>query len=101
MVRTLPIKFQLFFADGSSASGAHATLAVYQLSIDEVVGDPIEVSSTSAADSGNVFSYSGYKYIYNLDTGSASEGEYRLVVSSDDATTQSIDNAFKCYRAGL
>ena len=93
--RTLPIKFQLFYADGASASAAHATLAIYQISDDEIIGDPIEVDSTSAADSGNVFRYSGDKYIYNLNTGFASEGDYRLVVSLDDGTTQMIDIAFK------
>lgn len=93
--RTLPIKFQLTYADGTLASAAVATLSVYQLSAGEVTGDSLDVSSNANADTGNQFRYADGYYIFNLKTQDMSIGTYRLSISLNDGKQYSIDIALK------
>ena len=88
--RTLPVKFQLFFADGSPATTATATLQLQMLSGSEPTGDPIIAESSSAADSGNTFRLSDSKYIYNLSTEILTVGTYQIQVDIGDGTVQSM-----------
>ncbi len=94
--RTLPLKFQLFFADGSPALTATAMLQLQQLAAGEPVGDPIEAESTSAADSGNIFRLADSKYLFNLATKPLSKGSFRVLVTLNDGSSpKAIDIGFK------
>jgi Tol biopolymer transport system component len=93
--RTLPVKFQLFYADGNLALDATATIHAQRIENDVPVGDPIELESNSNADSGNMFRVADEHYQYNLDTGFASRGTYQLIVEIQDGTTHMIEVAFK------
>lgn len=94
--RTLPVKFQLFFADGSPVTTAKATLQVQMLSNTEPGGDPVDIESTSAADSGNTFRLSEDGYIFNLSTDNLSAGVYRISVDlGDDSGPRTFDIGFK------
>jgi hypothetical protein len=78
---TIPVKFQIF--DGSKyVKDASATIHLVKGS-DEVDGDPIEVTSTSSASEGNLFRYdtTGNQYIFNLNTKSLEDGEYRAIIT--------------------
>ena len=93
--RTLPIKFQLTYADGDLVSTAQATLSVYLVSAGEVVGDSLDVVSNSSADIGNQFRYADGYYIYNLQTKDLIIGAYRLVIRLSDGKSYSVDIALK------
>lgn len=94
--RTLPVKFQLFYADGSLVTDATATITVQQLSSGQVVGDPIVVEATNNPDGGNTFTFTDDHYQYNLNTGFASKGAYRIMVDvGDGSPLKMIDIAFK------
>jgi len=94
--RTLPVKFQLFYAGGSLVTDAVATIRVQQLSSGEVVGDPIVVEATNNPDGGNTFIYTDDHYQFNLNTEFASKGEYRIIVDvGDGSPLKMIDIAFK------
>jgi hypothetical protein len=59
-------------------------------------GVPLEIISTSAADSGNTFRLSDDLYIFNLSTKSLSPGTYRLFVDLQDGSVpRFIDIALK------
>lgn len=94
--RTLPVKFQLFYADGSLVTDATATITVQKLSSGEVVGEPIVVEATNNPDGGNTFRFTDDHYQYNLNTGFAGKGEYRIMVDlGDGSPLKMIDIAFK------
>lgn len=89
---TVPVKFSLMDGFGNLISTAVARISL-QMYTDEVpVGDPIEGTSTSGADTGNTFRYdaSAGHYIYNLSTDSLSVGTWMLTVTLDDGTAKSI-----------
>lgn len=93
---TLPVKFQLCYADGSLVSDANATLSVQQLSNGEPAGDPLEITSTSNADTGSNFRLSSDKYIYNLEISAIAAGSYRLSVNLNDGSAlKTIDIGLK------
>jgi VCBS repeat-containing protein len=87
---TVPMKFQLTDAKGGSVSNAIASLTIQQYSGGEPVGDPIEVSSSSGADTGNTFRYSteDNQYIYNLNTKGLSQGTWQISAALDDGTVR-------------
>jgi len=95
--RTLPVKFQMFYADGSLVTDANPRLTLQKLSNGVPSEDPVIVpESTSGADSGNIFRLSGDHYIYNLATDYLSKGTYRLAVDlGDGSVPKIIDIAFK------
>ena len=61
----------------------------------EPVGDPIEVTSTSGADTGNYFRVAGNMYLYNLYTKSLYSGTYQIQAILDDGTMRTIPLALK------
>lgn len=93
--RTLPVKFQLFYADGSVALDATATIRAQRIESDVPAGEPIVPTSTSGSDSGNSFRLADDHYQYNLNTGFASQGTYHLIIEINDGTTQIVEIAFK------
>jgi hypothetical protein len=87
---TIPVKFQLMDAAGSYISTAIAAITVQLYSADQPVGDPIDATSTSGADSGNTFRYdaTGNQYIYNLNTSGLSQGTWQIRATLDDGTVK-------------
>lgn len=83
---TIPVKFQLTDASGSSLTTAIATLSLKQYSGELPVGDPIDAISTSGADSGNMFRYDS-QYIFNLNTRNLSTGTWQVSAKLDDGRT--------------
>ena len=81
--RTIPVKFRLTDDEGTFVDTAYATLEISMI-IDDVTGEYEEVSSTSNADTGDVFRVSENQYIYNLSTKDLVEGTYLLRISLDD-----------------
>ncbi len=88
--RTLPIKFQVFDASGSPINSVRATIQLIKLHDGEVSGDPIELESSSAADTGVNFRYTDEQYIYNLNTKMISAGYYQISALLDDGTSHII-----------
>lgn len=87
---TIPVKFQLTDANGNYISTAVASLTIQRYSDSEPVGDPIEVTSTSGADTGNTFRYSSTdnQYIYNLNTKGLTQGVWQIRAALDDETVK-------------
>ncbi|MGB2714381.1 MAG: DUF1566 domain-containing protein [Vicinamibacterales bacterium] len=91
--RTLPIKFQLFAADGSPILDAVATLGLARIS-DAILGTVEEFIPDAAGGSntGNLFRVdllSG-QYIYNLSTGTLMAGTYVATAIVSDGTQYSV-----------
>jgi len=87
--RTIPIQFQL---TGASAGITDAVikLLVFKVS-DNVVGDAMDVQSTSAATTGNLFLYENGVYVYNLNTAGLSAGTYQLQVDMGDGVLRTVN----------
>jgi YDG domain-containing protein/Big-like domain-containing protein/MBG domain-containing protein len=94
---TIPTKFQLFKADGTTAiTSAIATIAVVK--IDNTAETPInEDLITSPADDGINFRVSSGQYIYNLSTKNWTAGTYRIIANLDDGSqiTAEVDGRSK------
>jgi Putative Ig domain. len=91
--RTLPIKFQL---TGASAGVTDAVvhLLIFKVT-DSVVGDPVDVESTSAASTGNLFRYDNGFYIFNLNTSGMSAGTYQLQIDMGDGVIRAVNISIK------
>ncbi len=87
---TIPVKLHLCDANGIDTLIALPRLFLQQFSGAEPVGDPIEVTSTSGADTGNYFRISGNHYMYNLYTKSLTSGTYQLQAVLEDGTMRTI-----------
>ncbi len=87
---TIPVKFQLTDASGTYLVTATATITVQLFSADQPAGDPIDVTSTGGADTGNTFRYDATdnQYIYNLGTDGLSEGTWQIQATLDDGTVK-------------
>lgn len=87
---TVPVKFQL---TGASAgiTGLAARLYLAQLSGD-IAGSEQEAVSTSAADSGNTFRYTGGQYLFNLGTRTLAQGTYLLRIDLGDGMVATREN---------
>ena len=86
--RVIPIKIKLVDANGTPVADAAPT--VWLTSYDTVTGlgtDLEQVSSVSAADTGNTMRYDPVeqKYIYNWDATSLANGTYAVVVDLGDS----------------
>jgi len=93
---TIPVKFGLCDASGAPVTTAIARLYLQQFSGDEPVGDPIEVTSTSGADTGNYFRLaSDSMYIYNLYTKSLSSGSFQIEAVLDDGSVNTTSLLLK------
>ncbi len=87
--RTIPIKFQL---TGASAGVTDAVIALRLFKVtDEVVGDPVDVESTSAATTGNLFYYANGYYVFNLNTAGLTAGTYQLQVDMGDGVVRAMN----------
>jgi hypothetical protein len=93
--RTIPIKFQLTGAS-ADVTTAVVTLSMYMIS-NNVVGDPVDVQSTSPATSGNLFRYdaTSNQYIFNLNTAGLSPGTYQLQIDMGDGVLRTVDISLK------
>jgi hypothetical protein len=87
--RTIPIKFQL---TGASAGVTNAVikLVVYKVS-DNVVGDPVDVESSSAANTDNLFRYENGYYVFNLNTSGLPAGTYQLQIDMGDGVVRAVN----------
>lgn len=85
---TVPVKFQLSDATGSVIIGASARFMIQRFLNNEPSGEPIEVISTSGADTGNYFRVADDQFIYNLNTKSLSSGTWQIQVTLDDGSVQ-------------
>jgi endonuclease G len=87
--RTIPIKFEL---TGPSAvvTDAQIHLLMFKVS-NNVVGDEVDVQSTSGADTGNLFRYTGGQYIFNLNTSGLTAGTYQLQIDMGDGVMRAVN----------
>ncbi|MFL5495798.1 MAG: beta strand repeat-containing protein, partial [Gemmatimonadales bacterium] len=94
---TIPTKFQLFKADGTTAiTSAVATIAVVK--IDNTAETPVnEDMITSPADDGINFRVSSGQFIFNLTTKNWTAGTYRIIANLDDGSqiTAEVDGRAK------
>jgi len=89
---TVPVKFQLRDASGNVVTNAVARISVALIN-GGVAGTEMEAVSTSAATTGNLFRYSsdGNQYIFNLATKGLSTGTWRITITLDDGTSQTVN----------
>ena len=87
----IPVKFELFDANGVTVSTAIAHLSLQQLINGDPVGDPIDATPPGGVNSGTLFRYSGEHYAYNLSTKLFSKGIWIIQATLDDGTVQSIE----------
>lgn len=92
---TVPVKFQLTDYAGNTVTSATARFYLQMYNNNEPVGEPIEVTSTSGADTGNYFRLSDGMYMYNLATKGLSMGSYQIQAVLDDGTTRTISFELK------
>jgi hypothetical protein len=80
--RTLPIKFQL---TGASAGVMAAVIKLVVLKInDNVAGPAVDVQSSSAANTDNLFRFVNGEYVFNWNTSGLSAGTYQLQIDMGD-----------------
>jgi hypothetical protein len=89
---TIPVKFRLTDIDGNYISSATATIRLHKYFGSEPEGDPIEVSSSGSANTGDLFRYdvADQLYIFNFSTSGLSKGSWLISVFLDDGTEKSI-----------
>lgn len=87
---TVPVKFQLADYTGNTVTSATARFYLQKYNNNEPVGEPIEVTSTSGADTGNYFRLADGMYMYNLATNGLSIGTYQIQAALDDGTMKTI-----------
>ena len=87
----IPVKFDLYDANGTTVSTAVAHLSLQRLDGGEPVGAPIDATPTSGADTDNLFRYNGGHYAYNLSTKPFTAGIWRIQATLDDGTVRTID----------
>lgn len=91
--KTIPLKFQLTGA-AAGITTAEIRLLIFRVS-DNVIGEEIEVESTSAATTGNLFRYTGDQYIFNLSTTGLATGTYQLQVDMGDGVLRAVNIALR------
>ncbi len=86
--RTLPIKFQL---TGASAGVTDAVikLLVFKVS-NSVVGPAMDVESSSAASTDNLFRFVNGEYVYNWSTAGLTAGTYQLQIDMGDGVVRAV-----------
>ncbi|GEM_PF-3174744 len=94
--RVIPIKFQLKDAQGKYISTAIAKLYLSKIS-NEVAGTEVEAESPGEANAGNVFRYDiiDNQYIFNLGTGSLTQGTWQIRIVLDDGSSKYVKIALK------
>jgi hypothetical protein len=91
--RTIPIKFQLTGAS-AGVTDAVISLLVYKVN-DNVLGDAVDVESTSAATTGNLFRYDNGYYVFNLNTSGLTAGTYQLQIDMGDGVMRAVNISLK------
>src|SRR5262249_16408651 len=91
--RTLPIKFQLT-VPSAGVTNAVIRLLIFKVT-DNVVGDPVDVESTSAASTGNLFRYENGFYVFNLNTSGITAGTYQLQIDMGDGVIRAVNISIK------
>lgn len=87
--RTVPVKFRL---TGESAAITNLAARLYLAKLSNgIAGTEIEAESTSAADRGNTFRYTGGEYQFNLGTSALSEGTWRMRIDLGDGVLHTVD----------
>lgn len=90
---TVPVKFNL---TGASAGITNLQAKLYLSQVNTV--DPTaanEADSTSAADTGNTFRYSGGQYVFNLSTKNLSQGTWYLRIDLGDGASHIVQIKLK------
>ena len=91
--RVIPVKINITYADGTPVEIAQPQISVFQTSNQEVVGEALDISSVSAADSGVTMRHNNNgDYIYNLDTRSLGKGTYQLSVMTHNGSNAEVIN---------
>ena len=91
--RVLPIKFQL---TGASAGITDAVIKLLVFKVNNnVAGDPVDVQSSSAASTGNLFRFENGEYVYNLSTAGMTPGTYQLQVDMGDGVLRTVNISLK------
>ncbi len=86
--RTLPLKFRL---TGASAGVTDAVIKLLIFKVNNTaVGTPMDVESTSAATTGNLFYFENGEYLFNLSTSGLTTGTYQLQVDMGDGVLRTI-----------
>jgi hypothetical protein len=87
--RTLPIKFQL---TGASAGVTDAVIKLLVFKINNtVVGDAMDVESSSAATTDNLFRYVNGEYVFNWNTAGLTRGTYQLQIDMGDGVVRAVN----------
>lgn len=86
--QVIPVKIELLDYLGQPVSDAAPTVWVQKL-LPGGVGDDVEATSVSAADTGNIMRYVPEEgiYIYNMDLKSLDNGTYKVFVRLGDSET--------------
>ena len=80
---TIPLKFQLTGGNANVVGGIVSRLYLAKMN-DGIAGSELEATSTSTADTGNVFRFGNGTYMYNLSTKGLSSGTWQLTVDMGD-----------------
>jgi hypothetical protein len=63
---------------------------VYQVS-NNVIGDPVDVESTSSATTGNLFRFVNGEYVFNWSTAGLPAGTYQLQIDMGDGVVRAVN----------
>ena len=85
---TIPLKFELL-GHCAGLTSLNATVTAAKIT-DGIAGTELVPVSTSAADTGNTFRYTGGQYVFNLSTKSFSEGTWELRVNLGDGLARTV-----------
>ena len=94
---TIPVKFQLWDADGNPITDATAKISLDQVVNNLPVGIPQDGDSTSAATTGNLFRYddTDNQYIFNLATKELSTGTWEITITVNGSGSFSVNIGLK------
>ena len=85
---TVPTKFRL---TGPCTGISTLTFKIFIAQVSgSVLGTELEPTSTSAADTGNTFRYSGDQYIFNLATKTLSAGTWQIRIAQYSGSTELV-----------
>ena len=87
--RTLPIKFQL---TGASAGVTDAVIKLLVFKVNNnVIGPAMDVESSSAATTGNLFRFVNGEYVFNWNTSGLTAGTYQLQIDMGDGVVRAVN----------
>jgi hypothetical protein len=90
---TVPVKFRL---QGACASNVIVAKIYVTKITNNILGDEMEATSTSAADSGNTFRLGADgHYIFNLSTNGLTKGTYQIRIDLGDGEIHTVNISLK------